>query len=472
MSHVRILRHYVHKQYMVTAVIEMLLLALAAYAGFFTQRLELSATDNLPIYAVLFSITSFICMSAMGVYPSRLREGYIGMMLRTAVALFLLATAALAVILYVIPAINPGRWVLLFSAVEAYVLLALWRWLTLSIVDEEGLKRRVLVLGTGQRAVNIARRLRRRSDRRGFKLVGFLSFGGEPDLVSAHGAETFQTDLSLKDFCAERRIEEIVVAVDERRRNAEPAGGLPLDELMECRIDGIEVCDIQLFMEREACKIDVDLLRPSWIVFADGFNTSPTRALTKRSFDLLSSLLLLSVTWPFMLIAALAILAEDRFSAPIFYLQERVGLNGKPFNVIKFRSMRVDAEQGGEAKWALKNDPRVTRVGAVLRSFRVDELPQLFNVLRGDMSFVGPRPERPQLVTEIASAVPYYEQRHRVKPGITGWAQLCYPYGASVEDAKEKLQFDLYYLKNHSTLLDLIILLQTVEVVLVGDGAR
>ncbi|MEM1433790.1 MAG: TIGR03013 family XrtA/PEP-CTERM system glycosyltransferase [Pseudomonadota bacterium] len=472
MSHIRILRHYVHTQYIVSAVAETALLFGAAYAGFYTRNFSFAGSEALPLFASLFAIISFVCMSAMGVYPSRLREGYTGMMLRTAVSLFLLSTAAMAILLFLFPSLNTGRWVLLFSAIEGYIFLALWRWLTVNLVDEEKQKRRVLILGTGNRAINIARRLRRRSDRRGFKLVGFLSYGGEVDLVSEFGAPVSTWDGSLLSYCEEHDIDELVVAIDERRRNVGNEGGLPLEELMQCRVAGINICDVQMFIEREACKIDVDLLRPSWIVFADGFNTSLTRAITKRSFDILASLILLLVAWPIMLFTALAIKLECRFRHPIFYLQERVGLEGATFKVIKFRSMRPDAEVAGQAQWASKNDPRVTAVGAFIRATRIDELPQLFNVLRGDMSFVGPRPERPQFVHELAESIPYYEQRHRVKPGITGWAQLCYPYGASVEDAKEKLQFDLYYLKNHSTLLDLIILLQTIEVILVGDGAR
>jgi len=241
--------------------------------------------------------------------------------------------------------------------------------------------------------------------------------------------------------------------------------------LMECRLAGIDVCEVQSFVEREACKLDVDLLQRSWLVYSDGFITGWYRALTKRVFDIVVAVLLLAITWPIMLVTAAAVLINDRFKGPALYKQDRVGLNGEVFSVYKFRTMRVDAEESG-AVWANHNDPRTTRIGNFLRLTRIDELPQLFNVLRGQMSMVGPRPERPIFVDHLAQQLDYYSQRHRIKPGITGWAQLCHPYGASVEDAKEKLQYDLYYLKNHSILLDLIILFQTVEVVLVGDGAR
>jgi sugar transferase (PEP-CTERM system associated) len=240
---------------------------------------------------------------------------------------------------------------------------------------------------------------------------------------------------------------------------------------MECRVSGVDVCEVQNFIEREACKIDVDLLQRSWLVYSDGFVTNWYRALVKRSFDIVVASLLLIAFTPVMLICVLAILVCDKFRGPVFYRQQRMGKEGKLFTVIKFRTMQVNAEESG-AMWAEYNDPRTTRVGAFLRRAHLDELPQLINVLKGDMSMVGPRPERPVFVDFLTREVPYYAERHRMKPGITGWAQLCYPYGASIEDAKEKLQYDLYYVKNHSILLDMIILLQTVEVVLVGEGAR
>ena len=314
--------------------------------------------------------------------------------------------------------------------------------------------------------------MRRRSDQRAFVLMGFLHQDGTEDMISQYGASVIHSDLSLPDYCNRNNIDEIVVAIDERRRNRDAnAPGLPVEELIACRMDGVDVIEVQEFIEREAGKVDVDLLQPSWLVFADGFVTNSARGFIKRSFDLIAALLLLSIIWPVMLIVAFCIGIGSLFRDPILYKQERVGLDGKLFNVVKFRSMRVDAEQQG-AQWATDKDPRITRIGNFIRKTRIDELPQLFNVLRGDMSFVGPRPERPVFVDELTEKIPFYAQRHKVKPGITGWAQLCYPYGASVEDSKQKLQYDLYYLKNHSFLLDLIILLQTVEVVLVGEGAR
>jgi len=270
----------------------------------------------------------------------------------------------------------------------------------------------------------------------------------------------------LYTWASENEVDEIVVAMDDRRR------GFPMHEFLECRLAGIEILELASFLERETGKVRLDILNPSWIIFGEGFRASFIQRALERAFDVAASLGLLLVSAPFMLAVILAIWFEDGPRAPVLYRQRRVGRYGAEFDVLKFRSMSVDAEQGGKAMWAVRGDPRVTRVGAVIRKMRLDELPQLVNVLRGDMSFVGPRPERPEFVHEFEERIPYYRERHTVKPGITGWAQLCYPYGSSERDAIEKLQYDLYYVKNRSVLFDLVILIQTVEVVLWGKGAR
>jgi sugar transferase (PEP-CTERM system associated) len=244
-----------------------------------------------------------------------------------------------------------------------------------------------------------------------------------------------------------------------------------MHELLECRLAGIEVLELPSFLERETGKVRLDVLNPSWIIFGEGFRASARQQLLERAFDIVASLGLLVVALPFMLLAVVGIKLEEGRSAPVFYRQRRVGYRGDVFDVLKFRSMRVDAEKFG-AQYATANDPRVTRIGGLMRKTRIDELPQLLNVLRGEMSFVGPRPERPEFVNELEHRIPYYRERHTVKPGITGWAQLCYPYGSSEKDTIEKLQYDLYYVKNRSLLFDLAILVQTVEVVLWRKGAR
>jgi sugar transferase (PEP-CTERM system associated) len=256
-----------------------------------------------------------------------------------------------------------------------------------------------------------------------------------------------------------------VVAMDDRRR------GFPIPELLDCRLAGVDVTELLTFLERETGRVHIDLLNPSWMIFGQGFKRDPLRLFSSRVLDVLASLAVLVVALPAMALTFLAIRIEDGWQAPVLYRQARVGLDGQLFEVLKFRSMRQDAELNG-AQWAQDADPRVTRVGAIIRKLRIDELPQVFNVLRGHMSFVGPRPERPEFVAQLAEKIPYYVQRHCVKPGITGWAQLCYPYGSSEKDALEKLQYDLYYIKNNSLLFDLAILIQTAEVVLFGKGAR
>lgn len=443
-----------------------------AYLGFITRNQYLPAFMDYFWPAFTFAIIQVITMVAMGVYESRVREGYTGMMLRTAVALFLLGSMSVAVLSYFVPMLAMGRGVLIFSIIEGFIAVSLIRWGSTHLFSEDALKKTVLVLGTGQRALKIATRMRRRSDRRAFRLHGFVALDNSPSAVADAGGDVIQIDEPLSAYCERHEIHEVVVAVDERRRNQDSNSGLPLEDLLDCRLSGIDVCEIQAFVEREAGKLDVDLLHPSWMVFSDGFVLNAWRSGTKRIFDILASFILLALVWPILLLTTLAIWLDSGFKGPILYRQSRVGLNGIAFDVLKFRSMYTDAEQNGEAVWASKDDPRITRVGGVIRKTRIDELPQLMNVLRGDMSFVGPRPERPEFVEELIEDITFYDHRHRVKPGITGWAQLCYPYGASVDDSKEKLQYDLYYLKNHSILLDMIILLQTVEVVLIGDGAR
>jgi sugar transferase (PEP-CTERM system associated) len=237
-------------------------------------------------------------------------------------------------------------------------------------------------------------------------------------------------------------------------------------------LSGVAVIDIVDFLERESGKVRLDVLNPSWIIFSPGFDRSRFRETSKRALDVVASIALLVVALPLMVLTIAAIKIEDGLGAPVLYRQQRVGRGGRLFNVLKFRSMRTDAEQPGQAVWARKQDARVTRIGAFIRKVRIDELPQVVNVLKGDMSLVGPRPERPEFVASLEDRIPYYRERHCVKPGITGWAQLCYPYGSSEHDAAEKLQYDLYYIKNHSFVFDLMILLQTAEVVLWGQGGR
>jgi sugar transferase (PEP-CTERM system associated) len=466
---IRLLNQYLNLPLALLAGIETVLILLAAVCveilihGRSFEGL-LSAWEDLLPKMLLFTLGVGLSLTAMGLYSSRQRARTLGLVLRAGVA-HLLALVLVAIGAYFLPPIfRPAPSQLLVWTAVSLVFIVMIRAAEGVLLDEEAFKRRVLVYGAGQRAQSLAQ-LRRRSDQRGFFVAGFMPAPGEQLLVDP--AKLLGADVAqLRQLAKELRIDEIVVAMDDRRRD------FPVRELLDCRLAGVEVIDLVSFLERETGRVHLDVLNPSWIIFSDGFRRDGVRQATKRAFDVVVSFLLVLVTWPVMLLTAIAIMLEDGPRAPILYRQRRVGLDGRGFDVLKFRSMRVDAERDGKAVWATGSDDRVTRVGRFIRKVRIDELPQIFNVLRGDMSFVGPRPERPQFVAELSDSIPYYEERHCAKPGITGWAQICYPYGASEKDSLEKLQYDLYYLKNHSLLFDMMILLQTVEVVLLGKGGR
>ena len=412
--------------------------------------------------AVVFGLVLVTSLLAFGLYSARQRARAGGLAVRIVMAVTSGAVAA-AVVLLVVPDLWVGNDVLVAASAGALVAVTGSRLVFSRLVDEDMFKRRVLVYGTGKNAEAISK-LRRRADRRGFRLIGFVQPEGESCAVPRE--MVLGPTSSLAALCARHDVEEVVVAMEDRRR------GFPILDLLECRLAGIDVTELLTFLERETGRVRIDVLNPSWMIFGEGFRRDPIRLFSSRMLDLLASSMILLLTAPLMIVTAIAIKIEDGWRAPVFYAQKRVGLGGRTFNVLKFRSMRTDAERDGQARWATKGDARVTRVGAFIRKCRIDELPQILCVLRGHMSFVGPRPERPEFVAELAEKIPYYVQRHCVKPGITGWAQLCYPYGSSEHDALEKLQYDLYYIKNNSLLFDLGILLQTVEVVVMGQGAR
>jgi sugar transferase (PEP-CTERM system associated) len=323
-------------------------------------------------------------------------------------------------------------------------------------------KRRILIFGTGAKAHEVKRALDRSDPT--VEVVGFVSGPNENDSIMPAN-QTLSQGRTLTETAIAMNVQEIVVALSERR-----GGAMPLRELLDCKLSGIQVFDLASHFEKTLGQIRLDSLYAGWLIFGDGFNQGRVRSLVKRISDIIFSTILLVTTLPLMVITTLLIALESGF--PVLYRQERVGLNGRLFNVIKFRSMRRDAEPDGKPVWAKSDDNRVTRIGQIIRKLRIDELPQLFSVLKGDMSLVGPRPERPFFVDQLTREIPFYAVRHSVKPGITGWAQVCYHYGATVEDAAEKLQYDLYYVKNHSLALDVVVLLKTVGVVILGKGAH
>jgi len=465
-------RHNQNKRSNILVVTEALLIA---YMGYITHFIlvQLDLTNSAPIEKLavnvgLLTVCILLCSLSVGLYEAKLRETFRGIIRRIFVSVglsyFLVEVISraffddLAMHSYYLPA----------SVAGIIITLVIFRYFT-NRLGLLGLgKVRIVVLGAGERASIIEKRMRRDVDRIAFDLVGFVPIPGDNREEGIKKEEIIhvKVDENFQQFITDNDIEEIVIACDQRR------GTLPIEVLFECRLRGIEVTDLLDFMERETGQIVVNLMYPSWVIYSNGFHSQNyLRDALDYFINAVLAAFIFTFTWPFMLLTASIIWLDDgrRTGTSVFYKQERVGLNGKLFKIIKFRSMRPDAEKDG-AKWASKNDDRVTRIGHFIRKYRIDELPQLFNVFKGEMSFIGPRPERPEFVEKLVREVPYYNQRHNVKPGLAGWAQLNYPYGASVEDSMEKLKFDLYYVKHQSMLLDILILIRTVEIVLFGKG--
>lgn len=382
---------------------------------------------------------------------------------RTATVLSLYLSFPIAYAIYVfLPLAPASRELVQLSAMSAIFGILVSRIGATDSITSGLTKRRILVFGTGIKANEVKRTLTKSDP--SAEIVGFIAGPNENDSILP-GSVIHSRDMTLTETATALKAQEIVVALSERR-----GGSMPLRELLDCKVNGIQVFDLASYFEKTLGQIRLDSLYAGWLIFGDGFSQGYLRTRVKRISDIFFSMILLIVALPVMLVTALLIALEDGF--PVFYRQERVGLNGRTFDVIKFRSMRLDAEKDGMPVWARSADDRVTRVGRVIRKMRIDELPQLFCVLNGDMSLVGPRPERPFFVDQLTREIPFYALRHSVKPGLTGWAQVCFHYGSTVEDAAEKLQYDLYYVKNHSLFLDLVVLFETVGVVITGKGAH
>jgi sugar transferase (PEP-CTERM system associated) len=449
------------------AAMDAVVLYLSMYAGialrFWTE--EVSAPEALlPVYpkALSYCMMMLATHTAMGLYTRDIVRGNWDYSVRF-FASFVLGTALMTLVFYALPELFLGRGAFALTVASAVVFSILARAVFLRVVDRDALRRRIIVLGTGTRAAGVEEMIRRHNLAHRIELVGYLPMGSTTHHVDE--SRIIKDQAPLLAIVARHGVEELVVGIRDRRN-----GNVPIRELLECKLEGVNIIDLSSFFERETGHVQLDSLNPSWMVFSDGFCRTSYRNASKRIVDVVAGVALLIASAPLMLMTAALIYAET--GRPLFYRQLRIGECGHPFEVLKFRSMCVDAERDGVPQWAQRNDTRITRVGRVIRTLRIDELPQLFNVLKGDMSLVGPRPERPQFVEELRREIPYYSNRHTVKPGLTGWAQIRYPYGASVEDAREKLQYDLYYAKNHTLFLDMLILLQTAEVVMFGRGAR
>jgi len=467
---VRIFGHYVSLPLLLLMLAEAAIHVGAVYlAGtlrFLDIHFHLQSTAGEALWlfprALLYALVMLSVMTAFGLYGSELHKEDREYQVRF-LASFPIVAVAMAIVFYAIPESTLGRGIMALTLLFSFIFVVSARALFFRIVGHDALKRRILVIGSGSRAAEVEALLTRLGPSAGFNLVGFVQCGdGEPH---PDKSKVLGDCKSLRTLVQQHRVDEIVVGVRDRRN-----GHLSMSELLECKLEGIGIVDLPTFFERESGHVQLKSLNPSWMVYSMGFCRGGCQQILKRVFDIWVGGVVLIATLPVMLLATLAVWLET--GRPILYRQKRVGECGQVFEIVKFRSMRVDAEKDGVARWAKKNDDRITRVGTILRLTRIDELPQLFNVLRGDMSFVGPRPERPPFVNELSRKVPFYASRHAVKPGITGWAQIRYPYGASVDDAVQKLQFDLYYVKNHSLFLDLVILFQTAQVVLFGKGAR
>ena len=413
--------------------------------------------------ALLFAITMIVLNSLVGLYRRDPYRSTTQTAARFAVSLVL--AAPIAWFTFRISDVGGVHQdALNLAAVVALVLLIAGRAYATRRQGSRMFTRRVLVLGTGPEAVEVDNSLRQFAP--GMAIVGFYPVQqSEPRDVAVTGDRVFPGALSLRDTVAAHDVDDLIVAVRERR-----GGVLPLNELLECKLTGVRVLDLSSYYERALGQVRLDTLHASWLIFGDGFRQGFVRTTVKRIFDIVVSLALLLLALPVALVTAGLIALESGF--PVLYRQERIGQAGRVIRVIKFRSMHRDAERDGMPRWALSNDSRVTRVGRYIRKLRIDELPQLINVLKGDMSLVGPRPERPFFVDNLTRQIPFYAARHSVKPGITGWAQVRYHYGATVDDALQKLQYDLYYVKNHTLFLDMLILFETVGVVITGEGAQ
>ena len=404
-----------------------------------------------------------LILSSIGIYNRDAVYQFGVLLQRSAIFLFIIVFLGLVAwaVDDILPWINISSYVSLITLATVLYLFAIMgtRLAFISMPKLDTFKTRVLVVGRG----SLGQRIRNFLGNEGshtLKQVGYIDLDDPAQSLALAG------DGATADLCRlarEADAHEIVIASREWR-------GLPVWKLLDCKMSGTRITDYLSFWEREAGQIDLNEVKPSWLALSDGFRQNGLHLFVKRTLDITVSLAFLLLTLPILVIAAALIKLESK--GPVFYLQQRIGRHGRTFNAIKFRSMYVDAEKDGVPQWAAHLDPRVTRLGHVIRRARIDEIPQMFNVLRGDMSFVGPRPERPFFVKELSESIPLYDLRHNVRPGITGWAQINYPYGASVEDARRKLEYDLYYVKNGGLFLDFVIILQTVRVVLSGDGAR
>ncbi|MXP40837.1 TIGR03013 family PEP-CTERM/XrtA system glycosyltransferase [Altererythrobacter soli] len=460
---IRLFKHYIPHAVLLLGLVDFALLLLAGDLAW-TLRAAQIGMDAGTLGQRLWALAGFAAITesaliAVGVYGADALRSmrFAGARMLVGVSL---AVMFLALVDFLLPGSTYWRSTLAYTMGLAIAFLMVNRILVGSLIDADAFRRRVLVLGAGPRAARLEALGKRPES--GFSIVGYIAMHEGRAVVEGAVPRAAIEDLSR--HVEALRASEVVLALEERRN------ALPLKDLLRIKTAGVHVNDFSSFIERETGRVDLDTLNPSWLIFSDGFSSGRMlSSVAKRAFDVVVSGALLLLTWPVIAIFAVLVKLDSR--GPAFFRQSRIGLYGVPFEVLKLRSMRSDAEKDG-ARWAEAGDPRVTRIGRFIRTVRIDELPQTWSVLRGHMSFVGPRPEVPTFVDDLEQKLPFYAERHMVKPGITGWAQINYPYGASVEDARAKLEYDLYYAKNYTPFLDLLILLQTFRVILWPEGAR
>jgi sugar transferase (PEP-CTERM system associated) len=458
---IRVFNHYLHRRTLQQIFIDLCLVIVVVALAVIWQGGDLTATLHLVAYASLLGIGMLVINSGLGFYQ-RVHNRSVNQS-RARGMLSLCLAVPLAYGIFGLPSVQAGnRQYMAMAAMLGVVLVVIHRVYVAHSKPQSMMRYRILVFGTGPRAALVGRTLKKEDPH--VDVVGYYAGPNEAQ-AEVSGWGILSKNKSLTDTALELEVDEIVVALAERR-----GGSMPLRELLDCKLRGVRVVDIATHFEKTRGQIRLDSVYAGWLIFGDGFTQGGMRTVIKRLFDVFCAAILALLASPVMLVTALLIVLESK--GPILYRQERVGYNGRLFNVVKFRSMRTDAEKDGTPRWASAEDDRVTRVGRIIRKLRIDELPQLFSVLNGDMSLVGPRPERPYFVDKLTREIPYYSVRQSVKPGVTGWAQVRYHYGATLEDSAEKLQYDLYYVKNHSLFLDLVVLFETVGVVLMAKGAR
>ena len=410
-------------------------------------------------------VAAFFCLAAFylfDLYDFLVMHDRRELVLRLVQALGL-AWIALAISFYTFPGLNLGRGISLIALPLALTLMVSWRVSIHWVLGHPDFGERILIVGSGNLAVELAREVLNRPDA-GYRIVGFVGTDAELLGKSLINPRVIGMTDQLEEIVKRDGIDRIVVAMGERR------GQFPTNRLLQLSLTGqVNIEEGASFYERLTGRVSLNMIRPSWLIFTGRGRQAKLAEVSRTVVHWMVAFIGAILSLPLVLITAILIKLESR--GPVFYKQERVGKNGRPFTLMKFRSMRVDAEQDGPV-WASKGDSRTTRVGRVIRKARIDEIPQFWNILKGEMSFVGPRPERPHFVAQLAEEITFYQQRHLIAPGLTGWAQIKYPYGSSIEDARQKLQYDLFYIKNQSLFLDAIVLFETVKIILFGRGAQ